>query len=287
MEAKQTATILERIQDVYQDYPPAYWLLMAGTFIDRLCTNLIMPFLAIYVVQRFKAEFTQVGVEILGAGGGGAMAGEPRSFFHLARNSCRRAVHCSLVAIGPPLPLTSDDNVPVEVSYPGGALLYGLKNSSSLADGDTAGAGIACAEEDGVGVGQETKRLRQIGGGAAVLAEGSVSQDVHAEDEQRAAGFTGHGHDGLQDGSGRCHTRGPGDDREKGFVETRLTGAHLQLGPARHVIQAVSEGGKNPLVRQADGESHGHAQRHTEDRDQAGRDVPSQRAPSNPPRKPE
>ena len=62
LEIKQPTTILERIQNVYQDYPPAFWVLMTGTFIDRIGTNLIMPFLAIYVVQRFDAQITQIGL---------------------------------------------------------------------------------------------------------------------------------------------------------------------------------------------------------------------------------
>src|ERR1044071_5582278 len=62
MEAKKTSSLMDRIQNLYQDYPPPFWVLMAGTFIDRLGTNLIMPFLAIYVVQRFDAKITQVGL---------------------------------------------------------------------------------------------------------------------------------------------------------------------------------------------------------------------------------
>jgi MFS family permease len=62
MEVKLPASILERIQNVIQDYPAPFWVLMTGTFIDRLGTNLIMPFLAIYVVQRFDAKITQVGL---------------------------------------------------------------------------------------------------------------------------------------------------------------------------------------------------------------------------------
>jgi len=62
METKQPKAILERIQNVYQEYPVPFWVLMTGTFIDRLGTNLIMPFLAIYVVQRFDAKITQVGL---------------------------------------------------------------------------------------------------------------------------------------------------------------------------------------------------------------------------------
>jgi MFS family permease len=62
IEVKRHASILEKIQNVYQEYPLPFWVLMTGTFIDRLGTNLIMPFLAIYVVQRFDAKITQVGL---------------------------------------------------------------------------------------------------------------------------------------------------------------------------------------------------------------------------------
>lgn len=54
--------IVERIKSTYKYYPRPFWVLMTGTFIDRLGTNLIMPFLAIYIVQRFDAKFTQVGI---------------------------------------------------------------------------------------------------------------------------------------------------------------------------------------------------------------------------------
>lgn len=62
METKLSTSIPERIRNVYQEYPVPFWVLMTGTFIDRLGTNLIMPFLAIYVVQRFDARITQVGL---------------------------------------------------------------------------------------------------------------------------------------------------------------------------------------------------------------------------------
>jgi MFS family permease len=62
MEIKQPITVSQRIQNIYQEYPSAFWILMLGTFIDRLGTNLIVPFLAIYVVQRFDAKITQVGL---------------------------------------------------------------------------------------------------------------------------------------------------------------------------------------------------------------------------------
>src|SRR6185503_14169205 len=76
---KQSTSILERIQNVYHEYPTPFWVLMTGTFIDRLGTNLIMPFLAIYVVQRFEAKITQVGLIYtlfaIGSGLGNFLAG--------------------------------------------------------------------------------------------------------------------------------------------------------------------------------------------------------------------
>jgi MFS family permease len=79
LEVKQPTTVLERIQNVYQAYPQAFWVLMTGTFIDRLGTNLIMPFLAIYVVQRFDANITQVGliysIFAISSGAGNFLAG--------------------------------------------------------------------------------------------------------------------------------------------------------------------------------------------------------------------
>ena len=62
MERKQPVTTLERIQNRYREYPQPFWALMAGTFIDRLERNLVIPFLAIYVAQRFDAKITQVGL---------------------------------------------------------------------------------------------------------------------------------------------------------------------------------------------------------------------------------
>ena len=62
MESKQSISILQRIQNGYSQYPRPFWVLMTGTFIDRLGTNLIIPFLAIYVAQRFDARITQIGL---------------------------------------------------------------------------------------------------------------------------------------------------------------------------------------------------------------------------------
>src|SRR5215510_2292330 len=79
IETQSSPGILERIQNVYQEYPLPFWVLMTGTFIDRLGTNLIMPFLAIYVVQRFDAKVMQVGliyaIFAVSSGAGNFLAG--------------------------------------------------------------------------------------------------------------------------------------------------------------------------------------------------------------------
>lgn len=62
MQTQPSVTLRQKMQSVYSEYPRAFWVLMTGTFIDRFGTNLIMPFLAIYVVQRFHVEFTEVGI---------------------------------------------------------------------------------------------------------------------------------------------------------------------------------------------------------------------------------
>ena len=63
MEAKRTATILERVQDVYHEYPVPFWVLMSGTFIDRLGTNLIVPFLAI--MDHFDSRWVWYGCSLI------------------------------------------------------------------------------------------------------------------------------------------------------------------------------------------------------------------------------
>ena len=146
-------------------------------------------------------------------------------------------------------------------------------------DGDPVGAGVACRQQDGVRVGQEAKGFRQLGGRAAIVANRGVAQDVHAQNNQNAPGFACYGHDRLQDGRGRCHARRPGDRREEGLIEPRLAGAHLELGLARDVIQAVPEGREDPVVRQADGKGHGHAEGDAENGDQAARGIARQRPP--------
>lgn len=62
MEIRPVTTAVRRLKSTYHAYPQPFWVLTTGVFVDRLGTNLIIPFLAIYVAQRFGGQLTQVGV---------------------------------------------------------------------------------------------------------------------------------------------------------------------------------------------------------------------------------
>ena len=54
--------MLTRIRSVFQEYPRSFWVLMGGGFIDRTGTNLILPFLAVYIAKKFDAPMTQIAI---------------------------------------------------------------------------------------------------------------------------------------------------------------------------------------------------------------------------------
>jgi MFS family permease len=105
MKISQPLTFLERIQNSYQEFPQPFWVLMAGTFIDRLGTNLIIPFLAIYVAQRFDAKITQIGliytIFAVSSGAGNVLAGAladrfGRRFTLILGLTCSATARCAL-----------------------------------------------------------------------------------------------------------------------------------------------------------------------------------------------
>jgi len=53
---------LERIRNVYSDYPRQFWVLVFGTFIDTLGRTMLNPFLMLYVTKRFDVGMTEVGM---------------------------------------------------------------------------------------------------------------------------------------------------------------------------------------------------------------------------------
>jgi MFS family permease len=53
---------LERVRNIYGEYPRQFWILMMGVFIDRLGGTLLFPFLTLYVTRRFDVGMTEVGI---------------------------------------------------------------------------------------------------------------------------------------------------------------------------------------------------------------------------------
>jgi len=52
---------LQRIREVYREYPSEFWILLLGTFIDRLGGALVFPFLTLYISRKFDVGMTQIG----------------------------------------------------------------------------------------------------------------------------------------------------------------------------------------------------------------------------------
>jgi len=52
---------LDKLRQLYHEYPPVFWTLVAVTFVDRLGGSLIFPFFAFYVTQKFGVGMTTVG----------------------------------------------------------------------------------------------------------------------------------------------------------------------------------------------------------------------------------
>ncbi len=53
-----------RLRDVYDEYPPQFWMLILGMFIDRLGGALVFPFLTLYITKQFGIGMTELGLLI-------------------------------------------------------------------------------------------------------------------------------------------------------------------------------------------------------------------------------
>ena len=53
---------LNKISNIYREYPRTFWIVVVITFIDRLGGALIFPFFALYLTKKFAVEFTDVGI---------------------------------------------------------------------------------------------------------------------------------------------------------------------------------------------------------------------------------
>lgn len=53
---------LEKIKDIYNEYPRTFWTLIFITFVDRVGGAMLFPFFALYLTKKFDIGMTQVGV---------------------------------------------------------------------------------------------------------------------------------------------------------------------------------------------------------------------------------
>jgi MFS family permease len=53
-----------RLRAVYDEYPPQFWMLILGIFIDRLGGALVFPFLTLYITKKFGIGMTELGLLI-------------------------------------------------------------------------------------------------------------------------------------------------------------------------------------------------------------------------------
>src|SRR5512146_422685 len=53
--------ILQRIGEIYREYPRAFWMMIAVNFIDRLGGSILFPFFALYLTKKFNIGMTEVG----------------------------------------------------------------------------------------------------------------------------------------------------------------------------------------------------------------------------------
>jgi MFS family permease len=72
-------TQLQKIRDIYNEYPRIFWNLIVITFIDRIGGALLFPFFALYITSKFDVGMTAVGglfaVFAVSSFGGAAIGG--------------------------------------------------------------------------------------------------------------------------------------------------------------------------------------------------------------------
>jgi MFS family permease len=52
----------KKLQEIYQEYPKTFWIIMGGMFIDRVGGALIFPFFGLYITSKYNVGMTEVGV---------------------------------------------------------------------------------------------------------------------------------------------------------------------------------------------------------------------------------
>ena len=54
--------MLNRIRDIYHEFPRRFWVIVAVLFIDRIGHTILWPFFSLYITQKFNVGMTQAGI---------------------------------------------------------------------------------------------------------------------------------------------------------------------------------------------------------------------------------
>lgn len=54
--------MLNKLRDIYHEFPGTFWTLMGASFIDRLGGALLFPFFTLYITERFNVGMTEAGL---------------------------------------------------------------------------------------------------------------------------------------------------------------------------------------------------------------------------------
>lgn len=53
---------MNRLRNIYHEFPRKFWVVMAVMFVDRVGGTLLFPFFSLYITQKFQVGMTQAGV---------------------------------------------------------------------------------------------------------------------------------------------------------------------------------------------------------------------------------
>ena len=53
---------IAKINAIYAEFPPKFWVLVAASFVDRVGGTLIFPFFTLYITDKFDVGMTQAGM---------------------------------------------------------------------------------------------------------------------------------------------------------------------------------------------------------------------------------
>jgi MFS family permease len=54
--------MLKKLQNIYTEFPPLFWIIVVTLFIDSIGSTLLFPFFALYITQKFSVGMTEAGV---------------------------------------------------------------------------------------------------------------------------------------------------------------------------------------------------------------------------------